>query len=576
MDKQVKRLILIVFALILGLGLHYWIRSPALTLPFFHNEDTAGIAYSSNLIIQGGLPYVHTVEMKAPGSFFVLAQWWSWFGNSLENAQVLMFIWSFFAACGIAIGSWFLYGSLWIACLSAWLYIYLSPFTDSIDINYGAWMATPYIFSASVLWWIYRESQIQSTYNQHPTKEEQIPLQSRKLLILYITLGIFIASAALMKRQGAAIFPLALLVIYQVSADKPKALLGLIGGTLLGFTVFFIPYWQQDHLFEGVQSYFFSKSGWHYLASNLIETKINVSPTVEKLPRLWDGLIGTPIHLPITSAMSGLVVIYSLLVHKPNPQSQAEPEKQVTPPIDFRLLSILCAFALLSFVGTALGLRFFKGYYLQMLPALIWLGTYPVIWQRAYRCFISFFVPKSRSHFLVQKLLILIFLASLPFAITSSWHHLSKARKMRSGPLYLPALQIKEISQKIKVNTQADDKIWVWGRWAWPSYYYSERQSATRYFKNLGVLTTQLSNTWNPKRKSAPTRFNPQSPWQEAMTELRAQPPQWIICAKNESYQDFKALKLFLKQHYEVVTYKQLQVKKRSRRALFKVYRLKS
>ena len=62
-------------------------------------------------------------------------------------------------------------------------------------------------------------------------------------------------------------------------------------------------------------------------------------------------------------------------------------------------------------------------------------------------------------------------------------------------------MQIREISQEIKANTRREDKIWVWGRWAWPSYFYTERQSATRYFKNLGVLTTQLTNTWNPQRK---------------------------------------------------------------------------
>ena len=150
MNKKLKKWLMISFAILCGLGLHYCIRYPALSLAYFHNEDTAGITYSAHLIMQGGLPYIDTVEMKAPGSFFLLAQWWSWFGVSLESAQSLMFMWSFLAACGIALGSWFLYHSIWTAGFSGLLYIYLAPFTDSIDINYGAWMITPYIFLQQV------------------------------------------------------------------------------------------------------------------------------------------------------------------------------------------------------------------------------------------------------------------------------------------------------------------------------------------------------------------------------------------------------------------------------------------
>ena len=576
MNKKLKTWLLISLAIICGLGIHFCIRYPALSLTYFHNEDTAGITYSAHLIMQGDLPYIDTVEMKAPGSFFLLAQWWSWFGVSLESAQTLMFMWSFLAACGIALGSWFLYHSIWTAGCSGLLYIYLAPFTDSIDINYGAWMITPYIFAASFLWWIYRDNyQPPPETETHKTNNYSKISWGRKQLTVHLGLGLLIALSALMKRQGAAIFPLALWLVYSVSANKHKALTYLIGGTCIGFTLFFIPYWQKGHLLEGIENYFFSKSGWDYLASNIVETKVNISSKVHKLPRLWDGIVGTPIHLPIGTALSSLVLVYTLVERWQTKQYQENSEMESSDFIDTRLLGYLGIFALLSFTGTALGLRFFKGYYLQMLPALIWIGTYPSVWRRVFTLSRTLLSSKLRTKGLLQKVIIVLFITSLPFALSISWSHLNKARRMRSAPLYLPTMQIREISQEIKANTQREDKIWVWGRWAWPSYFYTERQSATRYFKNLGVLTTQLTNTWNPNRKSLPTRFNPHSPWKEAIKELEANPPQWIICAKNESFRDFKALRQLLSQRYQAVTYQQLRVKTGKKRPLFSVYRLK-
>ena len=110
-------------------------------------------------------------------------------------------------------------------------------------------------------------------------------------------------------------------------------------------------------------------------------------------------------------------------------------------------------------------------------------------------------------------------------------------------------------------NTKVNDQIWIWGRWAWPVYFYSQRESATRYFKSLGVLTTQLSNTWNPQRKTRPTAFNPNGPWKEAIGELQQNLPKFIVLARNEPYHQFKALKQLLRTHYQTVTHKLFPLK---------------
>jgi hypothetical protein len=546
------------FALVILSIFHFWLRKSAISLPYFHNEDTAGITYSADLILRGGLPLVDTVEMKAPGSFFLLAGWWSMVGRSLENAQLLAVIWSYLATLGIGVGTWVLYRSTWATLFSMLMYISLAPFTDSIDINYGAWMITPYIWSACGLWWVIRQRSLSEKETDHH----------------WLIIGCLIATAALMKRQGAALFPLALFIIYW-GPRRGKQLGKLSTGLAFMFGLFFSYYALKGHLFEGVSHYFLSRSGWAYLASSVVSSSHDMISTPPKLPRLWDGLYGLPYHLPI----SFLFAIFSQLVAW---RSDQEPVQHSPSQTSISKASLLWIFVGLSFCGTALGLRFFKGYYLQLLPGLIWLSVNPSSWLKVLTLLQRLKGMKIKGN----RMMLCITLCGvicLPFALKQSWLHLNKTLKMRSSALYLPTIQVYQISEYINLTKdQQNEKpnqdslsLWVWGRWAWPAYFYTQAHSPTRYFKNLGVLTTQLSNTWNPSRKSTPTQFDPHSPWRQAINELNAHPPQWILVAKNESKGHFKALNLFLQSRYQSVSYQHMKMTTNKRRQLFQVYRLK-
>ena len=78
-----------------------WLRSPAFGTNGFHNEDAAGITYNADLLLHGLLPLVDNFEVKAPGSFYVVAAVWSFFGRSMEALQVFMCFWSILAAIGV-------------------------------------------------------------------------------------------------------------------------------------------------------------------------------------------------------------------------------------------------------------------------------------------------------------------------------------------------------------------------------------------------------------------------------------------------------------------------------------------
>lgn len=566
--------------LILALSaLHLWIRWPALSLPYFHNEDTAGITYSADLVISGGLPLIDTVEMKAPGSFFILAAWWELWGRSLESAQALGVTWSWLAMLGIMSGAWMLYRRFWSAALAGALYVYLAPFTDSIDINYSAWMITPYVWASFALFWARSRPDLKRSW---------------------IFAGVLIALAALMKRQGAAISLLAGWIIYEGGFSRKRAVTLITVGLSAMFLFAFSPYIWGGHGLEAIGSYFFSKSGWSYLLGNdsSVETAsklINISSSPPRLPRLWDGIRGLQVHLPLAGLLAITNLLISSLTHARLAAQQDVEEKErsaqrgevslahVERHVRHERLLIVLAFT--SFLGASLGLRFFKGYYLQMLPVCIWLSVNPhgAPW-RAFKMIRAWRAPSplgpqtSTWRMILLSLTLVGGALCLPDSTQASWGHLKRARAMRQRVLSLPAWQIKEVSMLLKKrahqNLYQDPSLWVWGRWAWPAYFYTEMKSPTRYFKNLGVLTTQLSNTWNPKRRGTPTRFDPSTSWREAIAELSQRPPRFILIAKNESIRDFKALRLLLRERYQRLAYTDLKVRARSKEQLFLIYEL--
>ena len=52
------------------------------------NHDVAGITYNADLLLRGGLPYVDTVEIKAPGTFYLVAAAFQLFGRSVWTVHL--------------------------------------------------------------------------------------------------------------------------------------------------------------------------------------------------------------------------------------------------------------------------------------------------------------------------------------------------------------------------------------------------------------------------------------------------------------------------------------------------------
>ncbi|MGB0645779.1 MAG: ArnT family glycosyltransferase [Bradymonadia bacterium] len=508
METVTKRYRWHLVGLIVCLIANIWLRWPATQTNGFHNEDVAGIAYSAQLLHQGGLPLIDTLELKAPGSFFLAALTWSVAPMTISALQCAGVLWSIFAIIGIFFGGWRLFGPN-AGIFSSILYLCLAPIVDSMDVNYGAWMIVPYIWSFNCFVCF---------------------VQTRRSSWLVGT-GILLALAGILKRQGAVLTPLYFIGLLLVTVHKEQTLfdhlritaktsLPLIAGLALGFCPILIFYLYHGELLEFIHHYFFSPGGWKYL---------DTLTWSEKAIRLNDGVLGFFEYGATATvlAFAGLVSLLSRHIRAKR-QSELPPSK-----ISWFLVAGLLG---VSLIGLTMGFRFFKGYYLQTLPALVWMASATVGVSSWFTSLTSI-----RTRLGITLLLVSVI---IPFAKTD-WRALKSIRHQRHTAR---DLGVQRIAADIKANTTAEERIWVWGRAAWPIYVHANRLAATRYPKTLAVFTTNLTNTW--RRGTKPTTFDPRTNWKQLIKELKRDKPSYIVLAHNERYGKFIALKRLLRRHY--------------------------
>ena len=426
----------------------------------------------------------------------------------METLQAAAKYWSILSMLGIFLSGLLLYGKR-SGCMAATLYVLVSPITDSIDADYGAWMIAPYVWATAAMIWSVRSGRLGSI----------------------VLAGVLLAVAGLLKRQAAVLFPIFALVplmgrwviwpkdwvgIHQAK----KAVAALFIGLGIGFAPIMLWYASKGALSTFINSYFFSESGWKYVKGD--------SDLWDQVLRVGDGFLGFPEYVATPTLLATVAIFMAVRIDKP-----------WTGRGDF-----LASHLALSFIGAALGLRFFKGYYLQLLPALVWISAHPAgpisIWFR--RDVWSGWKQSLRNSMLCFGALVITFPAALHdgMAVDDIRTRREKARDLTA----------QAIGTVIRENSNSEDRIWVWGRWAWPVYFHADRRPATDFPKTLSVFTSNLTNTW--RRPTKNTGFI-ESPWPVLMEQLERDRPLFIVLSHNENYHKFKALRQFIRREYRAV-----------------------
>ncbi|MCC6746602.1 MAG: glycosyltransferase family 39 protein [Deltaproteobacteria bacterium] len=498
-------------ALLVGLAL--WLRWPVTkTADGFRNEDVAGITYNADLLRHGKVPLKDSLEIKAPGSFFVTWAVWAIWGRSMVVLECFGIALAILAGLGVFFTARVMFG-LGSAFVAGLIYTIWSPITDSLTVNYNSWMIAPYVWATGLF----------------------VLGLKRGSLGWLAGAGALLSWSALFKHQGAALVPLFAGVLFLGPAleapvgwarlPRLRSLVAFFGGIALGFVPIGLYYLVNGGLSEFVRTFFFSEAGWRYVGGEL-ELKA-------KFERMEDGFLGFWEYMALPTLLACMTLASAPIARRRG----------------WSLLgTLLGAHLLMSFLAVAIGFRFYMGYYLQALPAAAWLAAHP-------NGPLLRFAPRATwPDGLWPKLsrLALIFclvLACLP-PLMADLTDLKSVRRHR--PTYNDyQIEAQRIAKFIKDNSAPTDEIWVWGRWAWPVYYHAERLSAIRYYKVLGVITTNLTNTW--KRPTEMTRFVKMGPWLEIAQQLKAKRPPFIVVSNNESLFGYDLFLKFVWSDYAAV-----------------------
>ena len=498
-------------ALLLLLGLTLALRWPALGTEGFHNQDAAGIAYNADLLRHGLMPLRDSVETKAPASFFAAWGLWTAFGRSLS-----LLVWAGAALAWLSALA--LHGaarSLWgprAGLVAATLYTLASPVPDSIDFNYQTWTALPW---AASMWAFVSALKHGSTGR-------------------YVLAGALVVLAAQVKHQCAALGPVYAAIAFAwpwlrppegfTPGPRARGVLGLAAGAVLGFVPLATWYAAHDGLGDFFGTFFLSEGGWKYARSPLDLT--------EKLVRLGDGVLGLWEYLALPSVLAlGALRGWARRPSRPGG-------------VGALLLGVFAA----GFLAAAVGFRFYKSYYLHVLPALALAAAAPgglvdLALRRE-----TWSLPaggRTRALWLGFRLMLATLVG---LAAANDIANLGEIRGQRRVARDLDAQRVAKV---IAAHSAPDDRIWVWGRWAWPVYYHADRRAASRHYKVMNVLTTPLTNTW--RREGDPERFVEEGPWREILDEVQAARPAFIVVAPNEDKRAFKAFNDWLSADFKVV-----------------------
>jgi hypothetical protein len=446
-----------VITVILLIMVSAWVRGPGFTQGGFASHDVGGILYEAMLLHAGLLPYVDSVELKAPGTFYLAALLAGPAGRDIAAFQIAANVTALLSLVALTGLAWRLWGAA-AALLAAIVYALHDAALDRMDANYVTWAQLPQILAMAV-----GVAAMRATTR-------------RRTLAMWALCGALCASAALCKQPAGVILVPALIW----AARGAGRFDGKAGAAVLaGFAAMHGPvalhYAAHGQLAALVTGYAFNPWGLAYITQR---------GAAGPLAELWEGAAATVHTLALPLALAGFAVVRRL-ANRTGPMGQDPADR----------LGWLGSWFAATLIAACVGLRFYRGYFLAVLPPLCLLAASP--W--GVRALLR--PPVRRLRAGVAGLVIAVLVAR---AVVD----LAAIRDDRRRPHDAGA---RAVARYVQLHSREGDTIWVWGWHLWGVHALSGRLSGSRVYKTLGLLTPPNDDTW--RRPASTPQVTPENRW---------------------------------------------------------------
>jgi len=465
------------------------IRWPGLTQGRLASHDVGGILYNAMLLRSGGLPYVDSVEWKAPGSFYVAALVAGPAGTDIAALQLVANLVALGSLVLVMALAWRLWGRAAAVACGA-VFVLHDAHLDSMDANYVTWALLPQIAAVMLAVAAYRRRQ-----------------RSVPSAMSWLAAGAMCGAATLCKQPaGVVLIPVMAHALGLARGWDLRAGAWVLAGFLAAHAPVALHYLAHGQLSALLASYAGANWGFAYIGHHA-DTARHVAA--------WEGLAATVFFLALPLVLAGFAAA----------AGPRDDESRATT----RLLMI---WTLAAIAGAAVGLRFYKGYFLAALPPLCVLAAAPWGLLRVD------FWRRGVARWVAAPVLVALFIRAAMI--------LHATRVDRSQPHDDGA---RKLGEYIARHSEPGDRIWVWGWHLWGVYAYSGRLSASPIYKTPGLLTRFDDDTW--RRPSTPVKLLPDSPHAERLLlDLEVTSPIFVVLGGSVPREQFVALRRFLADHY--------------------------